>query len=151
MSKVTDDDIGTDFWATTDMVQDRFTLEINNQEPTHRERIKEATNSIQADWAAATGKSYPDDVPADPPDLLTYAVADLAASDAHLNFAQNIANENDGDERHVFLENRSERHFKKWKQTANLKSDGRDSDYGPGTVRGRSGSLTDDIIDRGAR
>lgn len=114
MTTITDADLGNKYWATSEQVSDRFKIEVGNQNPDHETRIVEATDAIQADWSEATGKSIPDDLPADVPELLQYATAYLAASQAHLHFAQNVSGENNRDERHVFLEDQSQKMFDRW-------------------------------------
>jgi len=152
MTEVTDADLGKEKWCTTEQVRDRFQLEIGNQEPDFEGRIVEATDAIQADWAEATGKAIPDDLPADVPDLLQYATAYEAASQAHLHFAQNISGDNDGDQRHVFLSRKSESMFDRWKKQADLDPGSEQSGDASDTVTGQSGVIGGEDrspIDRG--
>lgn len=151
MTEIGENDIDSDHWATSDQVRERIQLEFGNKDPDFENRIQNATDSVQADWAEATGKPVPEELPDDPHSLLQAAVADLAASDAHMNFAKNISNDNDGDERHVFLESRSERNFEKWKKTADLEPDSERGDSGVGSINGRTSSMTSDIIERDRR
>jgi hypothetical protein len=151
MAEVQDADLGDgsnqDYWATTAQVRDRLQIEIKNQEPDFETAIIEATDAMQSRWEGATGKTS-GDYPADVPSLLQYATAYLAASEAHLHFAANVSGENQGDQKHVFLENKAEQKFSDWKQQADLDagSEPAGSDDGIGSVSGRRGSLTDDII-----
>lgn len=150
MPEVTDDDLGADNWCTTDDVREEFQLEIGNREPDFERRIDQATRAMQARWADATGNP-PSDA-GDPPPLLRDATAYLAASKAHMAFSQNIANDNDGDDRHVFLEDAADDAFEDWKRQADLEP-GDDTDPGSG-VGGMSGVIggTDDTgIHRGGR
>lgn len=144
MGTITDSDLGDDYWATTEQVQDRIRMEIQNSDPDWDTEINEATDDIQARWEDATGKTdsdYPDPVPK----LLQYATAYLAASEAHLHFAANVSGENNGDEKHVFLEQKARQKFEKWRAKADLQA-GSDTESSPSTVAGEKGSLTDDIL-----
>lgn len=144
MTVINDSDLDDKYWCTTEQVRDRMEIEVGNSEPDFETRIVEATDAIQADWEEATGKDdteYPSTVP----DLLQYATAYLAASEAHLNFAKNVSGDNNGDQRHVFLEKKSEQKFEKWRQQADLSAESSTDDTVSG-VEGRRGSLTDDIF-----
>lgn len=144
--EITDSDLDDKHWCTTEDVQDEFELEVGNQELDHQKRIQQATRSIKARWAEATGlptsdaPSTPDEIP----ELLQDATAYLAASKQHLAFAQNISGTNDGDERHVFLEDASDDAFADWKRQADLdpgsESDGEASDV----IGGQSGVIGGD-------
>lgn len=141
MTEITDTDLSDDYWATTEQVRDRFEIEVGNQQPDFEQRIVEATEAIQADWAEATGGAIPGDLPSDIPNLLQYATADLAASFAHLNFAQNVAGQNNDDQRHVFLEQRSEKMFDRWKKKADLDPESEREGEASEDVTGRSGVI----------
>lgn len=152
MAEITDGDLGEDYWATTEQVRDRFDITVQNSEPDFEQRITEATDAMQADWAEATGKAIPDGLPDSVPDLLQYATADLAASFAHLNFAQNVAGSNQDDQRHVFLEQRSDKMFSRWRQRADVDPGSEQAGGASDTVTGLSGTIGGDSwspIERG--
>lgn len=141
MTEVTEADLGDKYWCTTSQVNDRFNLEVGNQVPDHETRIVEATDALQADWADATGKAVPDDLPASPPELLQYATAYEAASQAHLHFAQNISGDNQGDDRHVFLEQKAQKMFDRWKAQTGLDAEGEADGEASESVGGLSGVI----------
>lgn len=144
MTDVTEDDLGTDYWATSDDVQQEFELSVQGEAPSHRGRIEKATRMIQADWSDVTGGTIPDDLPDvtdDQNGLLRDATAYLAASLAHLKYAQNVAGENNDDDRHVFLESMADKAFDRWTSVAEVKPD--DSQDGSGSdVTGISGTVS---------
>lgn len=146
MAEVTS--VSADAWCTTAMVRQRLKVEIQNQEPDFETEIGEATDSVQSWWLEATGKPT-GEIPDDPHDLLQQAAAYQAASEAHLQFAQNVSGENQGDQRHVFLENKASDKFDEWKARADLSPGSDTSDTkGVGTVsKAPSNANTDDIID----
>lgn len=149
MSVIGEADLDGDHWATTEDVREEFQIEVGNQEPDFERRIKQATRSIRARWSDTTGKAVTDapDTMSDIPELLRDATAYLAASKAHLAYAANVSGQNNGDDRHVFLSNEADRAFDDWVQQADLDAEGdAGDDVGIGTVSGRRGSLTDDII-----
>jgi hypothetical protein len=129
--------LSADSWCLTDDVRDDFNIEIQNQEPDFERRIEQATRRVRAWYVDATGQDAPDT----PPDLLRDATSLLAASLAHQKFAQNISGTNDGDERHVFLEDAARDTFEDWKASAEVDpgddTDGSASD----TVSGKSGVI----------
>jgi hypothetical protein len=146
VNAVLDADLDADHWCTTEDVQDEFELEVGNQELDHAKRIQQATRSMKARWAEATGKPV-SEAPAtssDIPDLLQDATAYLAASKQHLAFAQNVSGTNDGDQRHVFLEDAADDAFADWKRQADLdpgsESDGEASEV----IGGQSGVIGGD-------
>jgi hypothetical protein len=141
MSVISDSDLGSKYWCTSEQVRDRFELEVGNSDPDFETRIIEATDEVQAQWAEATGKSIPSELPATPPDLLQYAVAYKAASTAHLHFAVNIQSENDGDERHVFLNRKGDTMFERWKDQADLSPESESDGEASGSVTGESGVM----------
>lgn len=134
-------DLGTQYWATSAQFQERFDLEVQNQTPEGDDRIEEATDVMQARWAEATGGDIPDDLPSDVPNLLQYATADLAASLAHGNFANNVQSENDNDPREVFLENRAQKMFDAWKKQADLDPGSEQTGDASSVVDGVSGVI----------
>lgn len=141
---ITDDDLGDEYWCTSEDVQDEFELSVQGEAPSHASRIRKATRMIQADWADVTGGDIPDDLPditAARNGLLRDATAYMAASLAHLKFAQNVQGENDGDQRHVFLEDMAEDTFERWKSVADADPDD-DQDGSGGTVSGISGTIS---------
>lgn len=142
MPEVTDTDLGDTYWTTTQDVQDEFNLEVSNTEPDHERRIKQATRSMQARWAEATGQEpTAENLPDDVPELLQDATAYLAASMAHLAYATNVQGSNNGDQRHVFLEQKADQAFEDWKRMEDL-SAGSESDGEPSeTVTGISGVI----------
>ena len=154
MSEITEADLGDEYWATSDGVQDEFTLTTSGQEPDHESRIQKATRMVQADWSDATGGIIPDDLPditAAQNALLRDATAYLAASLAHLKFAQNVSGDNNGDQRHVFLESKSSQAFDKWTSVAEVKPDDDTDDSGTdiGGVTGTMFSGNRNPIERG--
>jgi len=149
MAVIGEADLDRDHWATTQDVQDEFQLEVGNQEPDFEKRIEQATRSIRSRWADTTGQpvSEAPDSQDTIPALLRDATAYLAASKAHLAFASNVSGQNQGDERHVFLSREADRAFDDWVQQADLDAEGStETGAGVGSVAGRRGSLTDDII-----
>jgi len=141
---INDSDLGDKYWCTTSQVRDRFNIEIGNSEPDHKQRIIEATDAMQARWAEATGDDIPDDLPSSPDELLQYATAYLAASQAHLHYAQNIQSENNEDQRHVFLEKQADRQFDLWKAKQDLSPESESDGEGSETVAGVSGVIGGD-------
>lgn len=148
MTEITSGDLDSDHWTTTEAVRDELEIKVGDSQPDYQKRIQQATRSVQADWADVTGKSIPDDLPDQPPELLQDATAYLAASMAHLAFASNVSGQNQGDQKHVFLEQQYDKTFERWVQQADLDAEGTgdDSDGDVSGVAGRRGSLTDDII-----
>lgn len=141
---VTEDDLGDNFWATTDDVQDEFELQVQGGTPSHQSRIKKATRMVQADWSDVTGGSIPDDLPAitdDQNGLLRDATAYLAASLAHLKYAKNVQGDNNDDDRHVFLEQMADKAFDRWTSVADVKPDDSQESSG-GDVSGISGAIS---------
>lgn len=137
MTEVTEDDLGADFWATSEDVQDDVQLEIQNEEADHERRIEQATRRVQSWYQDAAAEDPPDD----PPALLRDATSLLAASLVHQAYAQNISGENDGDERHVFLEDSARDFFDDWKTAEELDA-GDDTDGSAGDqVGGRTGII----------
>lgn len=146
MAEITDNDLGPKYWTTTAAVREEFNLEIGNQEPDLERRIEQATRRMRAKVRDATGQDPPDQ----PPDLLNDATAYLAASLAHQAFAANISGENDGDQRHVFLEDMAMDVFDDWTASADIdpgdETDGSASDM----VTGISGTINgSNPIERG--
>lgn len=142
MPSITESDLGDDYWATSEDVQDEFNLEVQNTEPDHEKRIKQATRSMQARWAEATGQeptdaNLPDDVPA----LLRDATAYLAASKAHLAYATNVTGSNNDDNRHVFLEQQADEAFEDWKRMTDLSPESEGDGEASDTVTGVSGVM----------
>lgn len=140
MSTITEADLSVQYWCTSEDVRDEFQLEINNREPDFERRIEKATRRLQAWYEDAAGT----DPPADPPDLLRDATALLAASLAHQAFSQNIAGQNQEDQRHVFLEDAARDTFDDWKVTADLDPESEPSGAASDTVQGLSGTINGD-------
>lgn len=141
---VTEDDLGTEYWATSDDVQDEFELSVQGEAPSHRTRIEKATRMVQADWSDITGGTIPDDLPDitdDENGLLRDATAYLAASLAHLKYAQNVSGDNNDDDRHIFLENMADKAFDRWTSVAEVKPDDSQETSGS-SVGGLSGTIS---------
>ena len=140
MATITESDLSAEYWCTSEDVQNDYNIEINNEVPDFEGRIKQATRRVQAWYIDASGTPEAD-VPTDPPALLRDATALMAASLAHQAFSTNITGDNDGDQRHVFLEDAARDTFDDWKSTAELDSgddtDGSASDE----VTGMSGTI----------
>lgn len=144
MAVIQDADLGDKYWTTTEQVRRRMQLEVQNAEPDYEENIIDATDTVQAWWKEATGlddADFPDPIP----DLIQSATAYMAASEAHLDFAQNVSGENQGDERHVFLEQKAHRKFNNWKAHADLSPESKAKE-GIGELGAPRGDLADDII-----
>lgn len=142
MPEITESDLGDDYWCTSDDVQDEFNLEVSNTEPDHERRISQATRSMQARWAEATGQEPTDaNLPDSVPPLLQDATAYLAASKAHLAYASNVQGSNNGDQRHVFLEQQADAAFEDWKKKEDLSPESEASGEAGETVSGVSGVI----------
>jgi len=142
MPEVTDADLGDDYWATSPDVQAEFNIEVRNTEPDHERRIDQATRSMQARWAEATGTEPTDaNLPDTVPPLLRDATAYLAASKAHLAYAQNVQGSNNDDNRHIFLEQQADEAFEDWKRKEDLTSGSETSGEAGETVSGFSGVI----------
>jgi len=152
MTEISENDLGDEYWCTSDDVQDEFELSVQGSNPDHQSRIEKATRMVQADWADVTGGQVPDDLPdvtATTNALLRDATAYLAASLAHLKYAQNVQGENDGDERPVFLESKADDAFESWKVVAGQQVDD-DQDTSGSGVDAVSGTIAGkDPIHRG--
>lgn len=140
MADVTESDLGPSKWCTTADVNAEFQLEIGNQEPDFVKRIEKATRRVRAWYKDAAGEDAPDQ----PPDLLRDATALLAASLAHQAFAQNISGTNDGDERHVFLEDSARDTYDDWVTQADLESESETSGAASDNITGQSGVIGGD-------
>ena len=137
MSTIQEDDLGPDYWCTSEDVRDDFQLEIRNREPDFDRRIQRATRRVRARYEDAAGQ----DAPEQPPDLLRDATALLAASLAHQAFSQNISGDNQGDQRHVFLEDTAWDTFEDWKSQADLDPGDESTGDASDTVTGKSGVI----------
>lgn len=150
MPEINEGDLGTDYWATTEDVRDEFQIEVGNREPDFGKRIKQATRRIRAWYKDAAGQQPPDN----PPDLLRDATALMAASLAHQAFAQNISGDNNGDERHVFLEDSARDTFDDWKMEADLDAESGATGVASDRITGQSGVIggeSNSPIERGDR
>lgn len=120
MAEIDSQDLSDELWATSDGVRTYIDIPVKGSEKDVEPFIKSATDSIQAKWKRATDGDIPDDLPdpgtleSDHP-LLVKAVELLAASEAHEAEAQNFRSEEDDDQdRTVFLERRSDSKFQDW-------------------------------------
>lgn len=129
--------LSADAWALTSDVRDDFNIEVQNQEPDFERRIEQATRRVRAWYTDATGQDAPDQ----PPDLLRDATSLLAASLAHQAFAYNIQGTNDGDDRHVFLEDAARDTFEDWKAEAEVDPGDETSGDASDTVTGKTGVI----------
>lgn len=143
MAEISEGDLGDDYWTTTAKVRDNYDIEIGNERPDFDDRIQQATDRVQAWWSDATGEDVPDDLPAadDIHPLLQDATALMAASLAHQAFSHNISGDNDGDQRHVFLEDSARDTFDDWKTVADLDPGDEATDSASNTVTGVSGVI----------
>lgn len=137
MATIEPADLGSTYWCTSKDVRDDFTLEVRNQEPDFERRIERATRRVRAWYEDAAGQ----DAPNTPPDLLRDATALMAASLAHQAFSQNISGDNNGDQRHVFLEDAARDTFDDWKAMADLDAGSESEGDASDTVGGLSGSI----------
>jgi hypothetical protein len=137
MAEVTEDDLGADRWTTTEDVRDEFQIEVGNREPDFVKRIEQATRRVRAWYKDAAGEEPPDD----PPALLRDATALMAASLAHQAFSQNISGDNDGDQRHVFLEDSAHDTFDDWVIDADLDAESGTSGVASDSITGQSGVI----------
>jgi hypothetical protein len=69
------------------------------------------------------------------------ATAYLAASKAHLAYAQNVQGSNNDDNRHIFLEQQADEAFEDWKRKEDLTSGSETSGEAGETVSGFSGVI----------
>lgn len=141
MPEVTDADLGADYWTTTEDVRDEFQLEIGNREGDFQKRIEQATRRVRAWYKDAAGEGPPDQ----PPALLQDATALMAASLAHQAFSQNIQGDNDGDQRHVFLEDSARDTFDDWVVDADLDAESGASGVASDSITGKSGVIGGDV------
>jgi len=137
MPTITESDIDAEYWATSEDVRDEFQLEIGNRDPDFGRRITAATRRVRAWYKDAAGEA----APAAPPPLLRDATALLAASLAHQAFSQNISGDNEGDQRHVFLEDAAKDTFEDWLKAADLEPGDDTADAAGDRVRGKSGVI----------
>jgi hypothetical protein len=120
MANVTSSDLDDDHWATSDGVLEYIDIPQQGDNPDVETFIVSATDSVQAWWKRATDQDIPSDLPdhttiEDNHPLLVKAVELLAASETHESVAQNFRSEQDeGQKRHVFLEQRAESKFDDW-------------------------------------
>jgi len=140
MPEITDADLGGDTWATTEDVRDEFQIEVRNREPDFERRIRQATRRVKAWFKDASGGEPPDQ----PPDLLRDATALMAASLAHQAFSQNISGDNDGDQRHVFLEDSARDTYHDWITLEGLETESDTSDAASDRITGKSGVIGGD-------
>lgn len=120
MANVTSDDLSDGLWATSDGVRDYLDIPTQGTQKDVETFIDTATDSVQAWWKRETDGNIPDDLP-DPSTieedhpLLVKATELQAASEAHEAEAQNFRSESDeGQARHVFLEERARQKFDEW-------------------------------------
>jgi len=120
MAEITSSDLDKDHWATSDGVRTYIDIPVQGSEKDVEPFITSATDSVQAMWKRATDGDIPDDLPdastleTDNP-LLVKATELLAASEAHEAEAQNYRSEEDDEQdRKVFLERRAESKFQDW-------------------------------------
>lgn len=125
MAEIASTDLDTDHWATSDGVRTYIDIPVQGSQKDVEPFILSATDSVQAWWKKATDGDIPADLPptdsndpnqieTDHP-LLVKAVELLAASEAHEATAQNFRSEQDDDQnRQVFLEKRSRKKFDNW-------------------------------------
>jgi len=174
MTVINDDEIGIEYWCTTEQVRDRFQIEVGNEQPDHESQIVEATDMLQARVASATGLPQVTDnsdtggvlgnddgftlggstggtvsVETEPgrgvvPPLLQYATAYKAASLAHLKFAVNVQSENDGDQRPAFLNTQADEMFSRWKDRNDLNAESERENEASESVSGVSGVMGGD-------
>lgn len=146
MAEVTS--IDGDNWCLTSDVRDRIRVEIQNSEPDFETEIQEATDSVISWWAEATGQAVSERPTSDSDldDRLQQATAYLAASEAHLKFAQNISSQNQGDDRHVFLEEKARTKFEEWRAADDLTVESKSDDSDVSDIGGEISSKMDDII-----
>jgi hypothetical protein len=143
MAEITESDLGQDYWATSDDVQERVRLTIKgNDNPTFTDVIQDATDEVQSWWASETGKTVPDGLPDPIPDLLRSAAAYMAASEAHLRFSRNVRSSDEGGEgRHVFMEKKARQKFEAWENQRDTDPDTGDSSDRTADVQARTGAL----------
>jgi hypothetical protein len=137
MPTITDSDLGSTYWCTSEDVRDDFQLEIRNREPDFDRRIQRATRRVRAWYEDAAGQEAPNT----PPALLRDATALMAASLAHQAFSQNISGDNGGDQRHVFLEDAAQDTFEDWKDQADLDPGSEPKGDASDTITGQSGVI----------
>lgn len=136
MTEITQTD--ADHWTTTEKVRDDVKIQVQNQEPDHEKRIERATRRVRAWYQDASGQEPPDQ----PPDMLDDATSLLAASLVHQAFSQNITGDNDGDQRHVFLEDAAQDTFEDWKKQAELDPGDDTAGESSEQVTGMSGTIS---------
>jgi len=120
VGEVTSSDLDDDRWATSDGVREYIDIPVKGGDKDVEPFITSATDSVQAWWKRATDQDIPGELP-DPSSLesdhplLVKATELLAASEAHEANAQNFRSEQDeGQDRHVFLESRAKSKFDDW-------------------------------------
>jgi hypothetical protein len=120
MAEITSSNLDDEHWATSDGVREYIDIPVKGGEKDVEPFITSATDTVQAWWKRTTDGDIPDDLPPggsieDDHPLLVKATELLAASEAHEANAQNFRSEqDDGQERHVYLERRAESKFDDW-------------------------------------